>query len=446
MGVEIRAIGGFLEVGKNMTAVKVDDEVVIFDMGLHLPHYISLTESEGEDVKKISPLQLKAADAIPNDNIIKDWKDNVKAIIPTHAHLDHVGAIPYLAPKYKAPIFGTPFTIAVIKQILKDEKIKIPNSLKIINPNSSFKLSDKLTVEFVNMTHSTPQTVMAALHTPYGVVLYANDFKLDNRPVVGKKPNYEALEKLGKEGVLVAIVDCLYADRNIKTPSESVAREMLKDVLLNVDSKGKKVIITTFSSHIARLKSIVEFGQKTGRKIIFLGRSLAKYALAAEEAEIISFSKDVEIVKYGRKIKTKLKELGKRGFENYLLVVTGHQGEPKSTLSKMVNHVVPFKFNSEDHVIFSCQIIPTKLNEGLRKELEDRLRKYGVRIFKDIHVSGHASREDLRDLIHLIEPKHIIPAHAEKDKANAFAGLCKELNYEVGKTFHFLKNRGFLRL
>lgn len=439
MAIEIRAIGGYHEVGKNMTAVRVDNEVVIFDMGLHLPHYITLTELEGEDTEKISTLRLKAAKAIPNDNIIHEWKDNVKAIIPTHAHLDHVGAIPYLAAKYKAPVIATPFTIEVIKQILEDEKIKIPNALKILNPNSSYKISDKLTIEFVNVTHSTPQTVMAALHTPYGVVLYANDFKFDNRPVVGKKPNYEILERLGNTGVCAAIIDCLYADRNIKTPSESVAREMLKDVLLNVDSRGKKVIVTTFSSHIARLRSIVDFGQKMGRKIVFMGRSLAKYTLAAEKAGIADFSKDVDIIKYGKKIRAKLGELEKRGLDKYLLVITGHQGEPNSTLSKMVNKIIPFHFSAEDHVIFSCTIIPTKINKNLREQLEQKLKHYGVRIFRDIHVSGHASREDLRDFLHLIKVKHIIPAHGETDKVNAFTDLCKELNYKQ-HSIHPIKN------
>ncbi len=441
MGIEIKAVGGYYEVGKNMTAVKIDDEVIIFDMGLHLPHYIQLTEMEGEDIEKISTLQLKVAKAIPNDSIIKEWRHLVKAIIPTHAHLDHIGAIPYLASKYhNAPIIGTPFTVAVIKGILRDEKLKIPNQLKVLNPNSSCRISDKLTLEFINMTHSTPQTVMAALHTPYGIILYANDFKLDNRPVVGKKPNYELLERASRKGVHTAIIDCLYADRNIKTPSESVAREMLKDVLLNVDSRGKKILVTTFSSHIARLESIVEFGQKLGRRIVFLGRSMAKYAAAAEEAGVAYFSKDVEIVKYGSKIRKKLRELEKKGLDKYLLVITGHQGEPKSTLAKMVNKEIPFSFDPEDHIIFACQIIPTKLNKEMREELENRLKNYGVRIFRDIHVSGHASREDLRDLIHLLNPKHIIPAHGEKDKVDAFKTLCKELGYEPDKTFHALRN------
>lgn len=441
MGIEIKAVGGYYEVGKNMTAVRVDDEVIIFDMGLHLPHYIKLTEMEGEDMEKISTLQLKIAKAIPNDGIIKEWKHLVKAIIPTHAHLDHVGAIPYLAPKYhNVPIIGTPFTLAVIRGILRDEKIKIPNPLKVLNPNSSCKISDKLTLEFINMTHSTPQTVMAALHTPYGIILYANDFKLDNRPVIGKKPNYELLERARESGVHTAIIDCLYADKNIKTPSESVAREMLKDVLLNVDSRGKKILVTTFSSHIARLESIVEFSQKLGRRVVFLGRSMAKYVAAAEEAGVAYFSKDVEIVKYGSKIRRKLGELEKKGFDKYLLVVTGHQGEPKSTLSRMVNKEIPFHFDHEDHVIFACQIIPTKINREMREELEKKLKSYGVRIFRDIHVSGHASREDLRDLIHLLNPRHIIPAHGEKDKVDAFKTLCEELGYKHDKTFHALKN------
>ena len=434
MAVEIYTVGGYNEVGKNMTAVKVDDEVVIFDMGLHLPNYIKLTEDR-EDVFAASTNELKNAKAIPNDDFIKHLRKNVKAIIPSHAHLDHIGAIPYLASKYDAPVLATPYTAAVLRAILKDEKIEIRNEIKVMSPNSTYTISKNLKVEFINVTHSTPQASMIALHTKYGVVLYANDFKFDNHPVLGKKPNYEALEKLGKKGILIMIVDSLYAYSASKTPSENVAREMLRDVMLGVDSKGKAVIVTTFSSHLARLKSIVDFGKQMNRKIVFLGRSLRKYINAGEEANIAKFSKDAEIVGFGKQIKQKLKKIQAKGAHKYLLVVTGHQGEPKATLSKMVNGVFPFKFNPEDHIIFSCSVIPTEINKVQRAELEERLRHLGVRIFTDIHVSGHAAREDLRDFINLTKPKNIIPAHAEKDTVNEMLELCNEMGYKKKNLF-----------
>ena len=440
MAVEIFTIGGYNEVGKNMTAVKVDDEVVIIDMGLHLPNYIKLTDDEREGMHLVSAESLKQAKAIPNDDIIESLKKKVKAIIPSHAHLDHIGAIPYLSNKYKADIIATPYTAAVLKAILKDERIKIRNHVKVISPNSVLNISKNIKVEFVNITHSTPQAVMIALHTKYGIVLYANDFKFDNNPVLGKKPNYEALERFGKQGVIALIVDALYAHSASKTPSESVARELLRDVMLNVNSKGKAVIVTTFSSHLARLKSIVEFGKQMHRKIVFLGRSLNKYIKAGEAVKIIDFSKDAEIVGFGKQIKHKLKKIQQKGPEKYLLVVTGHQGEPKSTLSRMITGALPFKFKSEDHVIFSSSIIPTPINQEARAEMEKKLKHLGVRIFTDIHVSGHAAREDLRDFVNMTKPKNIIPAHAEEKGVSAMIELCEEMGYKKGKNLYPARN------
>jgi len=444
--IEIRAIGGYGEVGKNMTAVKVDDEVVIFDMGLHLPNYIKFTEEEGENVTKFSSKALQGVGAIPGDSLIHDWKDHVQAIIPSHAHLDHIGAIPYLAKKYSAPVICTPFTAAVIKTILKDEKIKLPNQIKTLPPNGQIKLTEKLKIEFVNMTHSTPQTVAVALHTPYGIILYATDFKLDDHPVLGKPPNYKTLKRLADQGILVSFVDTLYADDYKKTPCESTAKEMLRDVMLGVNSKGSALLVTTFSSHIARLKSIVEFGKQLKRKIVFMGRSLSKYSRAAEQVNLINFTKDVEICHFGKQVRKKLREIQKKGPEKYLMVVTGHQGEPKSILSRIANGDLPFKFKSQDHLIFSSIIIPTAINRQQRKILEKNLIQKGVRLFKDIHVSGHGAREDLRDFINLIKSQHLIPVHSEKPMMDSFVKLAEEMGYKKAETVHEIFNGQSLTL
>lgn len=445
MGIEICAVGGYNEVGKNMTAIRVDNEVVIIDMGLQMENYIRYTE-EREDIHRLSAAELLRVKAIPDDSVIKKWRGLVKAIIPTHAHLDHVGALVFMANKYRAPIICTPFTREVIKTISKDDKIKLRNEIKTLNVNSSYNLSKNIKIEFINMTHSTPQTVMVALHTKYGIILYANDFKFDNNPVIGKKPNYKRLKELSKEGVICAIVDCTRAEKPVKTPSENVAREMLRDVMLGTDSKGKAVIITTFSSHLARLKSIVEFGKRMNRKIVFLGRSLAKYTQAGENIGLVNFSKQVEIVKFGKQIRRKLKQIEADGREKYLMVVTGHQGEPKATLSKIVDKELPFKLYSEDHIIFSCAVIPSPTNIENRRVLENKLKAHGVRIFTDIHVSGHAAREDLRDLLTLVEPKNIIPAHGNESMKRAFVDLAKEKGYKAGKNIHILKDGGKLKL
>jgi ribonuclease J len=440
MPVEICTVGGYNEVGKNCTAVKVDDEVVIFDMGVHMEPYIKLTE-EDEDIIQISTEQMIKAGAIPDISAIKDWIKKTIAIIPTHAHLDHIGAIPYIAHKFDAPIIATPYTIEVIKKITKDEKINLPNKLKVLHPNDTLKLSPNIKLEFIHMTHSTPQTVMAAIHTKYGIIIYANDFKFDSTPTLGRKPNFERLREFGeKYEVLALILDSTYAPLKQKTPSEAVAKEMLREVMLGTESKGKAMIVTTFSSHLARLKSIIEFGKKLNRKIVFLGRSLHKYVKAGEDIGIINFSKEVEITKYGREAKRKLKEIMKKGPEKYLLVVTGHQGEPKSVLSKMASKILPFNFDSEDEVIFSCKVIPTKINEANREKMEQELKKYGVRIFRDVHVSGHAAREDHRDLINMVKPTNIIPAHGEITMTSALADLAAEMGYTPGKTVHIMRD------
>src|SRR3989338_10319939 len=302
--IEIYAVGGYNEVGKNCTAIRVDDEVVIIDLVIHLESYIKLTEDE--DILNINPEKLMKVGAIPDISILNKIMDKVKAVIISHAHLDHLGAVPYLADKFDAPIIGTPFTIEVIKSILNEDKITLRNKIMTLNSNSSYDISKNIKAEFIHITHSSPQTVLVALHTKYGTVLYANDFKLDMHPVLGKKPNFKRLEEIGKENVIALIVESTYANDARKMPSESVAKEMLKDVLLGVRSNDKAILVTTFSSHLARLKSIIEFGKKLNRKILFLGRSLSKYVKAGENIGIINFTRDVELIKYSRQIKRKL--------------------------------------------------------------------------------------------------------------------------------------------
>lgn len=442
MQIEIQAVGGYNEVGKNMTAVKIGEEVILVDMGLHLDNYVKYTENE--DVKNINREELITCGAIPNIAALDTWGEKVKTIIPTHAHLDHVGAIPYLANLYKAPIIGTPYTTAIINSMMKDEKPRIENQIKTLHANSFIKISSAIKAEFINVTHSTPQTIILALHTPEGIILYCNDFKFDLYPTLGTKPNLSRLAELGRKGVHTLIVDSTYASAAKKMPSESVAKEMLRDVMLGTDSRGKAVIISTFSSHIARLKSIVEFGNKLNRKIIFLGRSLSKYVYAAQDCGIIKFD-DIEMVRYSKQIKRRLKKITPKTRHKYLFVVTGHQGEPNSTLTKMVDNQFEFKFQPEDHMIFSCTVIPTAINQQNRDYVERGLKEAGVRIFKDIHVSGHAAREDLRDLINLVKPKNIIPAHGNMQMTAAMSDLASEMGYDADR-IHLMRNGQKIRL
>ena len=435
--IEIISVGGYSEIGMNMSVVRYGNEAVILDMGVHLENYIRFTGDQ--DIENFSLRDLIKERAVPDDSVIKDIKKNIIAITPSHGHLDHIGAIPYMAGKYNAPVICTPYTASVIQAILKDRRTGIKNTIKTVPNNSKIKLSENITLEFVEITHSIPDTALVVIHTPEGKIVYANDYKLDDKPVIGGKPNYKRIKELGVEGnVKALIIDSLYADVEKKTPSESDAKEMLREVMLDHDHSSKAVVISTFSSHIARLKSIVEFGEKLNRKIVFLGRSLAKYVYAAQDIGMINFSERVEILPYKRQIKRLLKSVEKEGHEKYLIVATGHQGEPNAVLSRIANGEMIFRFREGDHVIFSCTVIPSPLNESNRKVLEEKIESKRAEIFRDVHVSGHAYRVDHRELINMLKPKHIIPAHAGPEKTIHMAKLAEELGYKRGKTVHIM--------
>ena len=426
-----------------MTAVKIGEDVIIFDAGVYLPPLIELQEKETIQ-KKYTEKMLRDVHAIPDDLILDKlgWREKVRAIVIGHAHLDHVGGLPYLVQRYpEAKILASPFTMAVLDSILEDEKIKVKNSRAEIKPDSTFWINKKtgMKLEFIHTTHSTLECVFIALHSEQGTFVYALDFKFDNYPVIGDPPNYKKLRELGKNGVHALVVDSLYSGTDRRTASERIARNMLEDALSFVRGRENALFITTFSSHIARLKSIVEFGQRTGREIIFVGRSLNKYVNCAIKVGKCPFAKKVKLMRYRRQVDSILKNVEKnRG--KYLIVCTGHQAEPGSILDRISKGETPFKFRQGDHLIFSSSVIPTPVNIHSRDMMDKKLRKMGVRLQTDIHVSGHGGREDLRDLIEMLKPKHIIPAHGSLQQEAPMIDLAKELGYETGITAHLSSN------
>jgi len=434
--MKIYTIGGYSEVGKNMTVLEVGEDAFIFDMGLHLPPIVELEEREDIMHEK----KLRSIGAIPDDLFLDKigLSNKVRAILISHAHLDHVGAVPYMAGRYKAELIATPFTIAVLNRLLDDEDGRISNKVKTITPNSSYVVKGKsqdYIVDFINITHSTLQASIIAVHTKEGIVVYANDFKFDDSPQLGQKPNYAKLREIAKEGVKVLVVESLYAAEERKTPSEKVARTLLEDVMLTTDNKNAGMVITTFSSHIARLKSIVDFGKQLNRKIIFVGRSLSKYVSAAKETKLCPFENSIQLLSYRRQVENELRKADKNRAK-YLLVCTGHQGEPGSILDRMSRNDMAFHLTPKDHVIFSSKTIPSEINIANKGQLDKRLKQRGVRIFDSIHVSGHAGREDLRDFITMLNPKHVIPAHGDLTKLSALSELATELGYRLGHTCH----------
>jgi len=437
--VEVCTIGGYSEVGKNMTAIKDGDEVILLDMGINVSKMINFEEEEGIKREKADVSRLVRGNVIPDDRFIKDWWPKVKGIVCSHCHLDHVAAIPFLADKYNCPIMGTPYTIEVIKTLLNEEGIKIRNKLIPIDINKSHKLTNNIEIELINVTHSTPQSAIIAVHLKKGTILYTNDFKFDNSPVMGQKPNYQRLKQLGNENVLAVFVDSLYSNSERKTPSERVARELLKDVMLGTENQDKLIIATTFASHLARIRSIIDFGKQLNRKIVMLGRSMFKYTDAAERIGLVGYSKEAEIISYARLIKKKLHEI-EQNRSKYLIICTGNQGEPEAVLSRIADNRYKLRFQPEDHILFSCKTIPEPNNIRNRAILEEKLKQKKARIFTDLHASGHCGREDIRDLLKMIKPQHIFPSHGDNHKLMGTAELASEMGYLIGKNIHVMED------
>ncbi|MBS3071634.1 MBL fold metallo-hydrolase [Candidatus Pacearchaeota archaeon] len=445
MDMKIHAIGGYNEVGKNMTALDLGEDVILFDDGLFLPAIVGVAEREKIPTEK----GMRNLGALPDDIYLdkKGLRDKVRALLISHAHLDHVGAIQYNGFRYKADVVGTPYTMEVLKILSADNQGHVNNRIIPIKPDGTYftKGRKQYKVEFINITHSTIQSAIIAVHTPKGIILYANDYKLDNSPVFGDKPNYKRLKELSKIGIKALVVDCLYAQDDRKTPSEKIARGLLEDVFFTTENRNSGMIITTFSSHIARLKSIAEFGNRLGRQVLFLGRSLNKYVTAAKNIGKCPFSNQIRLLTYRRQLEKVLKQVNKNK-KDYLIVCTGHQGEPGSILDRMSRNQLPLNLSSDDHIIFSSKTIPTPINELNRDQLEKRLRKHQVRIFDNVHVSGHGGREDLRDLIRLTNPENVIPSHGELKKLTAGADLAQEMGYKLNKTVHLMQNGQELKL
>ncbi len=424
MSLEITAVGGFNEIGRQSTAIKIDEQVFIIDLGLHLDHYIRYNEDCAEDLQKKSVSGLRKAGAIPDWSSIRDWKKNVSGIILTHAHLDHIGAVPYLAHLFDCPIYGTPFTIALLKQILLDNNMDLPNEL--VSFRGSLDVG-AVKVEFIRSTHSTLDTAMVALHTRHGIVVIDNDYKLDNNPTLGLPPDVARLKELqGK--VICHIGECLYAPAPAKTPSEQVARQLLEEVLLETNTANRAVFVSAFSSNVARLYSIMHLGQAMGRKVVFLGRSMAKYLLAAQETGLIDIPESVLILKYGSEANSFFKK--NKDLSGFLVVCTGHMGEPKAALSKLLDGQYPFKFKQDDIVVLSSKIIPVPHIIANRKDLLRRMHQRRLRVFDEVHVSGHASKEDIRFLLETLSPLHVIPNHGVSHMTHAFIDLAREMAIE----------------
>ncbi len=433
--IKIKAFGGYSKIGKSMTSVEVDGDIVICDMGADIEKLVDF-----EDDKNY--ISIRDTDAliengvIPNDKrFFEENGKKVKAIVLTHGHLDHIWAVPFLALKYHCPIIATPFTIKVLEHLAKNVKVSGLRLLSL-NTGTKYKISPKITLEFVNITHSIPNSAMNVLHTEYGSVIYANDWKLDDNPTLGKKPDYERLEALAKEGIHTLILDSTNVDQEGYTFSESVVRTMLEDVIKKT-LDNKTIFITTFSSHIARIKNIIEISRKLNRQVMIFGRSMAMYTKAAIDTKYIEKSKFPEVATKREQINNILKYVRDRPGK-YVIICTGHQGEKGAFLDKLVTGQYEYKLSNEDAVIFSSRVIPTPLNIANRSMLQNALEELNANVADNVHVSGHASKNEHKLLLKMLKPKHYIPSHGGMDKISVGIEMGKELGYELNKTSHIL--------
>ncbi|WP_138006755.1 ribonuclease J [Halalkalirubrum salinum] len=446
MEIEIATIGGYEEVGRQMTAIRAGEDVVIFDMGLNLSQVLIHDNVETE---KMHSLDLIDMGAIPDDRVMSDLEGDVKAIVPTHGHLDHIGAISKLAHRYNAPVVATPFTIELVKQQLQDEnKFNVENDLVKMSAGETMDIGGKCELEFVNVTHSIIDAINPVLHTPEGAIVYGLDKRMDHTPVIGDPIDMKRFREIGREGngVLCYIEDCTNAGRKGRTPSESVARRHLKDVMTSIEDYDGGIVATTFSSHIARVKSLVEFAEDIGREPVLLGRSMEKYSGTAERLDFVEFPDYLGMYGHRKSVDRTFKRIMKEGKENFLPVVTGHQGEPRAMLTRMGRGETPYELDDGDKVLFSARVIPEPTNEGQRYQSERLLKMQGARIYDDIHVSGHLREEGHYTMLDALQPQHIIPAHQNLKGLAPYVDLCRGQGYELGRDIHTTQNGNIIQL
>ncbi|CQR49529.1 MULTISPECIES: ribonuclease J [Haloferax] len=448
MEIEIATIGGYEEVGRQMTAVRAGDDVVVFDMGLNLSQVLIHDNVETE---KMHSLDLIDMGAIPDDRVMSDLEGDVQAIVPTHGHLDHIGAISKLAHRYDAPVVATPFTIELVKQQIEGEnKFNVNNDLVKMEAGSTMSIGDsgQVELEFVHVTHSIIDAINPVIHTPEGAIVYGLDKRMDHSPVLEDPIDMKRFREIGREGngVLAYIEDCTNAGRKGRTPSESVARRHLKDVMTSVEDYDGGIVATTFSSHISRVSSLVEFAKDIGRQPVLLGRSMEKYSGTAERLGFVDLPDDLGMYGHRKSVDRTFKRIMKEGKENYLPIVTGHQGEPRAMLTRMGRGETPYEIDDGDKVIFSARVIPEPTNEGQRYQSERLLRMQGARIYDEIHVSGHLREEGHYEMLQALQPQHVIPAHQNLKGFAPYVDLAESQGYALGRDLHVTRNGNMIQL
>ena len=421
-------LGGLGEFGMNMMALRYGDDILAIDAGLMFPE----TELLGVDV------------VIPDITYLKQNR-GVRALLLTHAHEDHIGAVPYLLPDLNCPVYGTRFTLALVRKKLEEHGLLEKADLREIAPGMSVNLGP-FEVEFVHVTHSTIECVALAIRTPAGIVIHTGDFKVDPTPVDGQSFDLHRFARYGQEGVLALFADSTNAERPGYTPSERAVRPRLEELFR---AAPKRVVISCFSSSVHRIQQVIDVATEQGRKIGFIGRSMGDNVEIAHSLNKLRIP-DGSVVR-PQDIKT---------FDPRKIVVlaSGSQAEPMSALSRIAvdNHRL-LELQENDTVILSARIIPG--NEKAISRMIDHLFRRRVLVYYEsgrsapIHVSGHASQEEMKLLLNLVRPKYFVPIHGEYRQLFQHASLAHQvgsvsgeiLMVESGQPIEFAADGAFRR-
>lgn len=435
--MKLYTIGGYNEVGKNMTALEVRDEIIILDMGYHMEELIDM-----DDLVESSPTKtLIQSGVIPDDSMLYKQRDKVKGIVIGHGHLDHVGAVAKMAGSYNCPIFASPYTMKIVEEQIRQDDKEVKNEKIVLNSGYTHNLTSNFAIEFVKVTHSIPDSMLTVLHTPEGRMVYGLDFRIDREPVLGSTVDFDRLESLGKEGVKILVGDSTRVSDRGTSSTETAVKKQLELKFEQLYKDRSAIIITTFSSHIERLKSILEVNNNR-RKVAFIGRSLKDYTKPADDLGYLNL-RNVEIASYREEVNDIFEKISEHR-EKWLIVCTGNQGEERSVLKKLSKDQYPFRLQAGDHVIFSSSTIPTLVNKAERYKLERSLKKKDVSLHLDIHASGHGHREDLRLLLQMLKPEIMIPGHGDIHKLAEHATLAQQEGYKLNDTLFICENGNLL--
>ncbi len=408
--MRIMFLGGLNEIGKNMTLFECCDDIFILDCGMAFPDGDLL----GVDL------------VIPDFTYVIENINRIKGIVITHGHEDHIGSLPYLLNKVKLPVYGTPLTIGLIENKIKEFNLQNGVDLNVLNAGSTVKLGC-MKIEFIHVNHSIPDSVGVAIHSPAGIVVHTGDFKIDCTPVDSGMIDLARFGELGNEGVLALLADSTNAERPGYTPTEQTVRASFERLFARAEKK--RIIIATFASNISRIQQIVYCAEKTGRKVAFSGRSMINYVSVAKELGYINIKPETVV---------DIDIIDRYSPEKIVLVTTGTQGEPMSALSRMAyseHKKVDVGFG--DFIIISANPIPG--NEKSVSNVVNELLKKGCEVVHEsmyeVHVSGHACREELKILHGLVRPKFFIPVHGEQKHLKKHAELALEMGMEHQNIF-----------